>query len=1015
MAPDTEGSDFEDDDDDTKPDLRTLLSENFIKSAFEKTPHKFVPDGIIHELITEESISEALEIHARTRGDAELVEFIRMHAKKVFAIFIYTRPTKLLAALNWWRKKDMNDRDLPITIQPEWKKQAWFAEFCEHQWKFLAPVFSTARYNHNLEEDHILPFVSKESDSGRGSFGVVSQYTLHDKHLDPALLDRSTFAVKEIQSSDDAQEVAEHWEREVKALRTMNELNQEHIVRFITAFRRRRGKDGQDHYLMFEWADGGNLRSMWKRVPSPTLTVALVKDAMFQILGLARALDAAHNLNNTGSSYRHGDIKPENILCFNNGREIGTLKIGDWGEAKEHGQVTEMRPSKTTAKYGTRVYEAPEVETGVRAKYLGQSTKRRSRLYDIWAMGCITLEFTIWLLEGHEGLTKFRPDLGEGSFYEISIQNGKKVAHVHKAAIYWMNKMGEDPRCQAGTTAIGDLLELVRTALLVVKLPRRLGTNISDRSERSRTDSVVSEARFEASAIPASETPFGPGEVPDIPPAVGVPSFSITPADPEPERIPIQPEPEAKGPARCLANEFRSRMEGIIAEDPDGDEGYWLTYWVQPLELRPTSDLVLPPSPTTEVYSGEVFQKPDWEQCQDSIDGLIAPSQRRIDYAHPELDEDDWKYQSGNDVVSDLFAQLKESKLLGPSDIGSSSRLCPNCICLQDEIFVPGFSRSYDTETLRLNAESKFCNLCVLLWQTATRDGCAKSSSIKLDRTGSFLRMRSNGLPVLSIVRHPEELSRAISDAQMGFFQLPEAGSTAHLGVLQHWLNDCDGHHQCSPPKVAANGAKLRLPTRLIDVGTDDDDLVRLWETKPSDGPQGDFMTEAKRMEEVYSGAYCVVAASCATDHYDGFLKPRSRRDCVRLCGQSKGQPPFYLCQNIDNFKDHVLDGELHQRGWVLQEHALARRTLFFTEHQTYFECGNGVRCETSTKLSNPLAAFLGDPDFPNIVRDAPQGEKILRYQELYRKFSRLDLKRRRQGPIMVMDGIYRRDRLSPA
>jgi hypothetical protein len=47
-----------------------------------------------------------------------------------------------------------------------------------------------------------------------------------------------------------------------------------------------------------------------------------------------------------------------------------------------------------------------------------------------------------------------------------------------------------------------------------------------------------------------------------------------------------------------------------------------------------------------------------------------------------------------------------------------------------------------------------------------------------------------------------------------------------------------------------------------------------------------------------------------------------------------------------------VLGGELHSRGWVLQEHALARRTLFFTEHQTYFECGNGVRCETSTKLS---------------------------------------------------------------
>jgi len=313
-----------------------------------------------------------------------------------------------------------------------------------------------------------------------------------------------------------------------------------------------------------------------------------------------------------------------------------------------------------------------------------------------------------------------------------------------------------------------------------------------------------------------------------------------------------------------------------------------------------------------------------------------------------------------------------------------------------------------------MSAERKHCDLCVLLWQTAIRDGGVKFASIKLERTSSFLRMKSNGLPVLSIVRYPEELSRITSDGQVGFVQLPEAGSTAHLEVLQHWLHHCNGHHGCSPAQHTANSAKVRLPTRLIDVGTDEDDTIRLWETEPSDvgewialshkwgsrhlsttpetlqdhlngiglgtlpatfkdavivtralgrrhlwidslcviqGPQGDFMTEAKRMEAVYSGAYCVIAASCATDHYDGFLKPRTRREYVGLCGQGNGQRPFYICQNIDNFKDHVLDGELHSRGWVLQEHALARRTLFFTEHQTYFECGNGVRCETSTKL----------------------------------------------------------------
>lgn len=206
----------------------------------------------------------------------------------------------------------------------------------------------------------------------------------------------------------------------------------------------------------------------------------------------------------------------------------------------------------------------------------------------------------------------------------------------------------------------------------------------------------------------------------------------------------------------------------------------------------------------------------------------------------------------------------------------------------------------------------------------------------------------------------------------------------------------------------------MRLPTRLIDVGKEGDATVRLWETKSDDvgewialshkwgdhhfsttranieqhlsgldyhslpatfkdavtvtralnhrflwidslcviqGADGDFESEAKRMEDVYSGAYCVLAASCAADHYAGFLKPRRSRKHVCLKREGKNELPFYICETIDNFKSHVLDGDLSGRGWVLQEHALARRTLFFTEYQTYFECGGGVRCETSTRL----------------------------------------------------------------
>lgn len=112
-------------------------------------------------------------------------------------------------------------------------------------------------------------------------------------------------------------------------------------------------------------------------------------------------------------------------------------------------------------------------------------------------------------------------------------------------------------------------------------------------------------------------------------------------------------------------------------------------------------------------------------------------------------------------------------------------------------------------------------------------------------------------------------------------------------------------------------------------------------------GPDGDFPDEAKRMEDVYSGAYCVIAASRAGDQRDGFLGPRPQRKFVTF----NQNEPFYICETIDHFNSDVIKGPLNQRGWVLQERALARRTMYFTKNQTYFECGDGVRCETLTKM----------------------------------------------------------------
>lgn len=121
-----------------------------------------------------------------------------------------------------------------------------------------------------------------------------------------------------------------------------------------------------------------------------------------------------------------------------------------------------------------------------------------------------------------------------------------------------------------------------------------------------------------------------------------------------------------------------------------------------------------------------------------------------------------------------------------------------------------------------------------------------------------------------------------------------------------------------------------------------------------ADGDLGDFSDEAAFFQHVFSCAYCVIAASSAQGTSSGFLKPRKQTKPIRLPtnpsnGGSSGT--YYISDVLDDFEGDVLEGPLNERGWVMQERALARRTIYFTGNQTYFECGHGVRCETLSKL----------------------------------------------------------------
>jgi hypothetical protein len=114
-------------------------------------------------------------------------------------------------------------------------------------------------------------------------------------------------------------------------------------------------------------------------------------------------------------------------------------------------------------------------------------------------------------------------------------------------------------------------------------------------------------------------------------------------------------------------------------------------------------------------------------------------------------------------------------------------------------------------------------------------------------------------------------------------------------------------------------------------------------------GDREDWEREAKLMETVFSTAYCTIAATSAKGPTVGFLGGRPVRQCIRVPNASKNV--LYFCETVDNFRGDVEEGILNQRGWVFQERALSRRIIHFSDNQTYFECGQGIHCETLGRM----------------------------------------------------------------
>ncbi|TGJ87810.1 hypothetical protein E0Z10_g981 [Xylaria hypoxylon] len=953
----------------------------YLKGGPQNT-EEFLPFNTLETLVKKERVLLAFQdTEIEQEKHEDLATWVVKSGKRLFLILVLLTRNKEehLSYLEDLKNDGIDDSALPLNFQKtepyygfsvqgeeveDRKKFHAFQDwedndlqlFETHQWPLLAPIFGVStKFRHQLDRSQPLPYLDvARKPASSGFFGEVSRAEIHRAHIDPQFLSalgvldpESQGIAIAIKKAKDNEDLYEFFDKETRNLKTLQEIVSPHLIQPISAYQR-----GSERCLTFPWAEGGNLGNYWDDYEKGRQDLGSLRWLIAQFVGLFSTLQILHEQN-----CRHGDLKPENILWFKEYQGLGTLRIADMGLSAFHEKDADTKKRNwkkmsTMTPSGTSRYEPPEMDD-TRGKGIS-----RSRQYDIWSMGCIMMELLIWLMYGFKGVTSFRKKtLHFWTNKGPDPKTGKVSYYVHDYVVSCLGIMEKQLKGNAAYTA---LLRLVRERLLVIDVSENYVSSPDHRE-------IASVLHISLMGIYRScETQDDYLTSVDL----EYPSSEINAA--QYQSGPISKKDE------LLTAPGASQLDPLYVDKISQDS----------LDVQITVS--------------------DGDEINVSKDGEIP----RLLLRQPTIVAKTDSLSVHETTLSDNQEYVKFPELTAIS-------LPPKIVSLRQDGAVVGIENGpnllsiyVDYETGSDIPEGAQLGLPKLLNQGSPEQFALLKEWIKTcDATHEICRGNHDGgnnenhnastMPTRLV-----ELGTTLRIVESASIKPSVYVALSHCwGKLSELERFCAFNHNISHLKEFIDFNSLPKTFRDAITVARGIGVNYLWIDSLCiiQDNKDDWEHELARMEQVFSSAYCTIGASSSKSSLQGFLNYRKPRACIEIKPSDKDKKTLYVCPNIDDFHRDVDLGELNSRGWVLQERALSRRTIFYTSTQVYWECGSGVHCETLARLQNSKAAFLGDANFPESALEYYRDGRQMLVQDLYERYSGLAFTKNLDRPMAIL------------